>query len=265
MYKKYLVIASREDKAGLNIATALSQFPSPLFDIELINGETIYTESLNIAKINLYDFIIFASRHESEKKQKTISIHAPGNWRKAEFGGISEKIGKTSAQFQKQLFQALSKTMKEANVSNYELTLECTHHGPLIEKPSIFLEIGSTSVEWGDRRTIFLIAKTLSDFLPKFKPNPYNENAIGIGGPHYCPGFNKIQLTSNVAISHIIPQYVFPVSDEMIKEAVSKTQEDIDFAIIDWKGVGTAEQRDMLLELLDKNYIRYKKINEIKY
>jgi hypothetical protein len=38
----------------------------------------------------------------------------------------------------------------------------------------------------------------------------------------------------------------------------------VDFAIIDWKGVGRAEERDKMLKLLEKNYIQYKKTSEVK-
>ena len=87
--------------------------------------------------------------------------------------------------------------------------------------------------------------------------------AIGIGGPHYCPNFNKIQLESNVAISHIIPNYVAPITEEMVREAIEKTEEEVDFAILDWKGLGKSEQRQKVLDILDKMYVRYKKSSEI--
>ena len=99
--------------------------------------------------------------------------------------------------------------------------------------------------------------------INEFKPNQYNENAIGIGGPHYCPNFNKIQLKSNVAISHVIPNYTAPITKEMILEAVKKTDEEVDFAVLDWKGLGTSEQRQLVLDILDKEYIRYKRSGEI--
>jgi D-aminoacyl-tRNA deacylase len=108
------------------------------------------------------------------------------------------------------------------------------------------------------------LAKTISDTIENFKENPYNEIAIGIGGPHYCPEFTKLQLNSNVAISHIIPKYVAPITEEMIKQAWEKTQEEPDFAIVDWKGLGKSEERQKVIEILEKNYISWKKIKEIK-
>ena len=264
MYQKYLIVASKKDKAGINITTQLSQFPRENFSFYLVENSAIYNENLDLEKINRYDFIIFASKHESEKKEKTLSIHAPGNWRNAEFGGESGKISKTSALFQKKLFEKLNQNVNSSGLSNkYKMTLECTHHGPLINKPCVFIEIGSTQEEWEDRRVGFILAKTILETIKEFKSNPYREIAIGIGGPHYCPNFNKLQLNSNVALSHIIPNYAFPLTEEMIKEAIDNTEEEVDFAVLDWKGMGRSEQREEVVKILDKLYINYKRTSEI--
>jgi D-aminoacyl-tRNA deacylase len=273
MYQKYLIVASKKDLAGKNITTQLSQFrenpvlssfkESANFDFYLVDDEIIYTENLDLEKINQYDFIIFASKHKSEKKEKTLSIHAPGNWRQNELGGERKKVSKTSALFQKQIFGKLKNNSEKYHLKDYNITLECTHHGPLIDKPCIFIEIGSTENEWNSRKAAFIIAKTISETINEFKENPYNEIAIGIGGPHYCPNFNKIQLKSNIALSHIIPQYALPLGEEMIKEAINKTKEEVDFALLDWKGLGNSEQRQQVLDILNELYVRYKRTSEI--
>jgi len=273
MYQKYLIIASKKDLAGINITTQLSQFrqnpilssmkQSPSFDFYLIDDEIIYTENLDLEKINQYDFIIFASTHKSEKKERTLSIHAPGNWRQNQLGGEKGKICKTSALFQKQIFAKLVANAEKYHLRDYKITLECTHHGPLIDKPCIFAEIGSTENEWRDRKAGFVMAKTISETINEFSKNPYSEIAVGIGGLHYCPNFNKIQLKSNIAISHIIPGYVLPLTEEMIKQAIEKTEEEIDFVVLDWKGLGNADERKRILNILDKLYLQYKRTSEI--
>lgn len=274
VYQKYLIVASKKDKAGINITTNLSQFrKNPVFssiqkqgsgfDFYLVDEEIIFTKNLDLEKINKYDFIIFASKHKSEKGEKSLTIHAPGNFRNADLGGEAGKICKSSALFQKQMFEKLKKNAGEYNLK-YNVTLEATHHGPLIDKPCVFIEIGSTENEWVNRKAGFIIAKTINETILEFKENPYNEIAIGIGGPHYCPNFNKIQLKSNVAISHIIPQYVLPLTEDMIREAVEKTEDEIDFALLDWKGLGNAEQRQNVLDILDKLYLRYEKTSDVK-
>jgi D-aminoacyl-tRNA deacylase len=262
MYKNFLIVASKRDKAGINITTHLSQFGN--YSFYLVDEEVIYTENLDMEKISHYDFIIFASRHKSEKGGKTLSIHAPGNWRKAEFGGKDGKVCRTSALFQKQFFEKLKSNSEEFHLKNYDLTLECTHHGPLITKPCVFVEIGATEAEWKDRKAAFVVAKTLSETIRDFKPSPYNEIAIGIGGPHYCPNFNKIQMNSNIAISHIIPQYAFPLTEDMIREAIAGTEEDIDIILLDWKGLGNAESKQQAMEVLNRFYIQKKKTSEIQ-
>ncbi len=261
MYSKFLIVASKLDKAGTNITTQLSQFGD--FKFYLVDKEIIYTENLDLEKINQYDFIIFASKHKSEKREKTLSVHAPGNWRSADLGGKAGKVCKTSALFLKQIFEKLNENKEKYNLKNYKVTMEATHHGPLIDKPCIFIEIGSTENEWTDRRAAFIIAKTTFEAVKEFRKNPYNEVAIAIGGPHYCPNFNKIQLKSNVAISHVVSQYAFPLTEEMIKEAIEKTEEEVDFALLDWKGLGKSEQRQEILKILDRLYIRHRRTSEV--
>ncbi|MBI2043825.1 hypothetical protein HYT24_00485 [Candidatus Pacearchaeota archaeon] len=274
-YQKYLVVASKKDSAGVNITTQLSQFRKNLlasgmqknavnFDFYLVDEEIIYTENLDLEKINKYDFIVFASKHSSEKGQKAIAIHAVGNFRSADYGGEKGKVGKASAFFNKQLFEKMNENVARYGLKDYAVTMEATHHGPLIDRPCVFVEIGSTETEYQDRRAGFVVAKTISDTIFSFKENPYNEVAIAIGGPHYCPNFNKIQDKSNLAISHVVSAYSFPLTEEMVKEVVSKTEEEVDLAILDWKGLGTAEQRQSILDILNKLYIRYEKTSDIE-
>ncbi len=260
-YSKFLIVASKLDKAGINITTQLSQFGD--FKFYLAEKEIIYTENLDLEKINFYDFIIFASKHKAEGSQKTLSVHIPGNWRSADYGGEREKVCKSSAMFFKQIFEKLNSNAEQYNLKDYKITMEVTHHGPLIDKPCIFIEIGSAEAEWTDRRAAFIVAKTISETINDFKENPYREIAIAIGGPHYCPNFNKIQASSNIAISHVISNYAFPLTEEMVKEGLKKTEEEIDFILLDCKGLGQAEHRQKILDILDKLYIQYRKTNEI--
>jgi len=276
MYKKYLIVVSRMDLAGMNIARQLFQFrDNPFFasmkdggagfDVQYCDEVILFNSSLDMEKIEKYDFIIFASRHQSEQHRKTLSVHAPGNWtEKAEFGGEPKRVSRASALFQKELFETLHKNVKESKLKDFEITMEVTHHGPLLDKPCVFIEIGSTMEEWNNRTASFVVAKTIADCVKNFKVNKYREVAFGIGGPHYCPDFNKIQMKSNVAIAHVIPKYALPLTEEMLREALGKTDEEIDFAVLNWKGFANAEERQQVIDILDKNYIKYKKISEVK-
>ncbi|MEK6820118.1 MAG: D-aminoacyl-tRNA deacylase, partial [Nanoarchaeota archaeon] len=203
---KPVIVTSKRDKAGMNIASFISELP-----VYYVEEEIIYAENLHEKpEIGERDFVIFASKHKSEQERKTFSIHAPGNWGKAELGGREGKVCMTSALFLKHLFKTL---VKKAENSGYECTLECTHHGPYLEKPCCFIEIGSGEEQWRDEKAGKIIAETIKKAISTFNSNQKFIPAIGIGGPHYCPNFNKIQLNSDIAISHIIPQYAFPITE----------------------------------------------------
>jgi D-aminoacyl-tRNA deacylase len=258
---KFLVIGTKSDPASRNILMTLMDYHE--VDYYAIEGDMLKTENLDKSKIAQYDLIIFASKHQSKEHKKTLSIHSPGNFKEVWGGGEEGMLSLSSALFNKFLFETLKRHAAEMELK-YQVTLEVTHHGPLIDRPSVFIEIGSTETEWRDRRASFCIARTILDAVNNFKQNSYREIAIGIGGNHYCPSFNKIQATSNVALGHIIPKYMSPISEQMILEAINKTTEEVDFAVLDWKGLSKAEDRDRVIEILEKNYINWKKVSEIK-
>ena len=61
----------------------------------------------------------------------------------------------------------------------------------------------------------------------------------------------------------MIAQYNFPFTEEMLLESLNKTDEKIDFAILDWKGLGTTEQRSEIVRILEKNYVQWKKTGDV--
>ena len=240
---KYLIIASKKDPAGMNIIENLKKLNCQI-PIHLVETEIIHTE--NIDKKFDTDFIIFASKHQSQIPNKTLSIHSIGNFKEAKYGGKSNTLSPASALLTKYFFQTLNKN----NNLNYEVTLEATHHGPLIETPSIFIEIGSTKSEWEDKKAGKLIAETIIESVNSFKKKSY-KIAIGIGGPHYCPSFNKIQLGDKFAISHIVPKYNLPLTKNLIEQLINKTQEKLTHAIIDWKGFTNSPERQEAIENIE--------------
>jgi D-aminoacyl-tRNA deacylase len=243
---RFTIVASKKDLAGMNIINELRKL-NPELDIYLTDRELIYSDNLD--KELKCDFIIFASKHKSIKHLKTLSIHSIGNWSKAEFGGKDNIICKSNPQILKHFFQTLEKNAKV--ISNYQVTMEVTHHGPFIEIPSLFIEVGSSKEEWQDIKACNIIAKTINDSINSFDYKQI-KTALAIGGPHYSPNFNKIQLGEEYAIGHIIPKYALPLKEYMVKEMISKSTEKIDYAILDWKGIGNSKERLNIVKILEK-------------
>ncbi len=98
---RFAIAYSIKDKAGVNIVEELKKIGFiPQIPIIELKKETIYSDDLNsknYPELRNIDFLVFASRHKSEKGNPSLSLHAPGNFRNADFGGKSGKICNTSA------------------------------------------------------------------------------------------------------------------------------------------------------------------------
>ena len=268
---KFAVLYSKKDLAGINIAEQLKSYFLPHVPIIEMKKDSIYEENIDqeIPELKKVDFIIFATKHASKAGGKTLSLHAPGNWRNADFGGKTGKVCKTSALVLKYLFQKMQENLSASKL-DYNLTMECTHHGPLIEKPCLFIEIGAQEEQWTNKEAGKVIAKTISDFQNfeswKDQVNKKIKIALAIGGPHYCPNFNKIQLSdsNNLAISHVIPGYHLPLNDSMLHEAIEKTQEHASVVIIDWKGCGPSAERQKVMDVINKTGLEIIRTDQIE-
>ena len=252
---RYAIIASEKDIAGMNIRERLTESKTDrIKDVSLhtLKEETIYSDNLELDA----DAYIFATRHKAKAGIKTLTVHTPGNWGKAEYGGKDKKLCVSYAN----LIKAMYLKLKENNDTDYQVSLECTHHGPHIQKPCMFIEIGSTEKEWKDEKAAKIIAKTITEVLSSDIPD--HKAAIGLGGMHYCDNFNKVLERTDIAIGHICPKHQLQNMDEdMLKQALEKNQEKTGLALLDWKGMGAEKQR--IIQLLEKLNIEYKRTDKI--
>jgi len=216
------------------------------------------------------DLLIFASRHRSETERPAFLTHVTGNWsEKADFGGKPRQLSKASAFLIKAGLWCLKQQLSFEHfnqLSQFSLDMEVTHHGPTtLEKPSIFMELGSSEKEWPIEIAGELLARALIETCFTYldlKKNEHTRIGIGFGGTHYAPQFKKLISEKNLAISFICPKYYVKELDaQMIKQMVQNTLENVDFFIIDWKGTNSADKQH-LIPLLEKFSIPIKKSKE---
>jgi D-aminoacyl-tRNA deacylase len=207
-------------------------------------------------------------------------LHAIGNFGKAEFGGREKTLCIAPSVYLKNIFNELSKNAQD---SDYEASIEATHHGPYLEKPVLFVEIGSSEKEWIDENAGNIIAKSIINIIKKDN-NIFNEknliinnesmkkinndennnyeSVFVIGGSHYNHVANKVMLKTDLAVGHICAKYNLENLDEsLIKEAMEKTIPKAKFVLLDWKGLGKEKQR--VVGILEKNNIEYKRSDKI--
>ena len=174
-----LLIASDKDIASLNIKEQIlnnysfseteKTFEQNPTYTAVINGKEVTLVTLKEESVkaqNLPDnfpnakLIVFISRHSSQSGKPTLSVHAPGNFGEAELGGLSKTLSVAPAVAMQNALKALLHC-KETFCLNYEVSFECTHHGPLIEKPCCFIEIGTSEEQWNNKTAAEVIAKTI--------------------------------------------------------------------------------------------------------
>ncbi len=229
---------------------------------------------LNDLKLNEADFdpdlLIFASRHRSETERPAFLTHVTGNWLdSADFGGNPRQLSHASAFLLKAGLWCLKQQLSFEQFnqfSDFSLDLEVTHHGPTtIEKPSIFMELGSSEKEWSIEKAGELLARALIETCFKYlelKSNEYTQIGVGFGGTHYAPQFKKLISEKNVAISFICPKYFVQELDEhIINQMLKNTLEEVDCFIIDWKGTNSADKKH-LIPLLENFNVPIKKSKE---
>ena len=272
-----LLVASNKDVAGLNIARqVLDHYPfkvtgtsfqkNPVYhaqvnrkDVTLIilNEESVNAQSLTDS-FTKPDLIVFISRHSSTSGKPTLSVHTPGNIGAAELGGLPRQVSVSPATAMHDALKALS-YFKEGMQLNYEVSYECTHHGPSLNAPTMFVELGSTPEQWQDAKAAEAVAHAAMSAIGKFEAVE-NSAVLGIGGTHYNERFTRMALDDEAVFGHMIPKYAVPLVDsEMLRQCVDKTLEKVEYALLDWKGIKSAD-KPQLLKALEEAGLTYKKV-----
>jgi D-aminoacyl-tRNA deacylase len=133
----------------------------------------------------------------------------------------------------------------------YEVSYECTHHGPSLNVPAMFVELGSSPEQWKDTKAAEAVAHATIAAITKDSKYP---TALGVGGPHYNERFTKIALTTPQAFGHIISKYAAPTVDaDVVKQCVQRTVEKIETAIFDWKSLKSADRQKIISTLKSLN------------
>ena len=263
-----LFVASTKDVAGMKIAKKLvdnynfeklsetfrknpvysKTFQNKKIKLLFVNTEIVDTQFL--CDLFIPQLLVFLSKHSSAMGIPTISVHTPGNLSETKFGGKPRRVSISPAGAMKNALLEMAK-LRDKRGLNYEVSYECTHHGPSLDVPTMFVELGSSPKHWKDSEAAEVVAHAAIAAISK---RASYSVALGIGGPHYNTKFTKIALSTQKAFGHIIPKYALSeVDDEIIKQCVERTFETVDSAVLDWKGIKGSDKPKIVaaLEELD--------------
>ncbi|KAG5394950.1 hypothetical protein IGI04_024913 [Brassica rapa subsp. trilocularis] len=246
-----LIVATTSDPASINPAAALLAMPGwtagPILPPDMksfVNKQTrVIQHDGSIVKEDdldsrweeatgeAVDEVIFLSRHTAVSNRPALTVHP--------IGVLHLKEGESPPQGGKPGWAALTsprigpwlrllKKMAEAHslVPEFEITLEGTHHGPVTNKPTMFLEIGEflsfllymlSSIIVGVM-CIQLMWEGLGLGGGEAVGNWSSETGkrkvlLGIGGGHYAPRHMDVVLKDDVWVGHLLSGYSLPMEE----------------------------------------------------
>jgi len=205
--------------------------------------------------------VVFISRHSSQSAKPTLTVHTPGNFADAEFGGLPRCVSVEPAVAMQTALKALVHYQEQFGLRNYDVSYEVTHHGPSLSVPAMFVELGSSPEQWCDHVAAEAVAHSAMTAIANFEaPNASCSAVLGIGGTHYNQQFTLMALMGAATFGHMIPKYaVSQIDAEMVKQCVERTLEKVPYALLDWKGI-KSEDKLGLIAALESAGLPYKKI-----
>lgn len=260
MIKSCLLIATRKDRASLNIANNLlrmfqwkeiqadsfsplenkiiiSKIPNNKFVILWIIDEPLLAFDKPNEKLtrllgpqfhnNSISDILFLSKHVSTAGTASLTVHPigiPYQEENSRSGGMPGRCSPPSNHIGALMRSVYTESKAKGLDKYFKITLEATHHGPYVEIPTCFVEIGSTEEEWANEEAGEIwstclgkhFSLSIKDFLDdsvsvdsQFEifdsflelpqesfedeiPNTSKIAVICIGSGHYVPKLNDI-------------------------------------------------------------------------
>lgn len=237
-----LLLASSQDSASVNLHRAMLDLggwsESTILphgtmqqhlsrDVHLLLIEQLHIHADGIDRIHEenadceLEEVLILSRHVSATNTPALTLHAigiPGETPHGEEGQAGGKKGTVvppSPRFASLFRGMLTEGRSRGLDKEYDLTLETTHHGPNLSKPTLYIEIGSTEQQWNNMEAADAWASVISDNLGLggAEPVTWQEGGdvmIGLGGGHYAPRHKAVLSKSEFWTGHLLANYALP-------------------------------------------------------
>ncbi len=264
-----LLLASEADSASVNLLEAVRRLEGwgepEEFDhgvvqrhiarpIHLLSIEELHIHADGIDEIHSaavgesVDEVLVLSRHVAKSGRPSLTLHAigvPGEIPHGERGFAGGRKGVAvppSPRFAALFRELRTDAIASGLADEFDLTLETTHHGPVLTAPTLYLEIGSKESEWVRKDAADCWARVLSKVLALEGDQPLGEWTgqgevmLGLGGGHYAPRHTDVIIRSGVDFGHLLANYALvfdePSEDDApgpwkhsLREAVEKTRQ----------------------------------------
>jgi D-aminoacyl-tRNA deacylase len=274
-----LIVASKDDAASWNIASKLIanhncektsdtfhnnpiyRLPLPSKEVRLLTVEGELVDLQELSRQREAELIVFISRHESRSGTPILSVHVPGNLGDAEFGGLPHTVSIAPANAMRSALRKMAEEKNRLGLQEFAVYYEGTHHGPSLDIPSLFVEIGSTAREWTNPQAGEAVAEAA---MAAIKNSSSSEPAVSVGGSHCNRRLTSLGLESKAALGHIIPSHAFKwLTPELIQHCIKRTLEKDPLIILDWKGID-GKDREKLQTVLENVPYRIRRVADYR-
>ncbi len=145
--------------------------------------------------------LVFPSIHRSEQGIESLTVHPLGNpGPSADVGGRPGVLVPTDP---RRMADALRRLQEVAPRLGVPASYEATHHGPELEQPAFFVEIG-----YGDRPVPpEASVRALAEILGELAEDASDHVALGVGGGHYAPHFSDLARRRHWAFGHMLSRH----------------------------------------------------------
>ncbi len=235
-----LLVCSEKDLPSVNMKESLLSFHgwedmgSDGSNTYLSYGDTVmvtipdmhvYHEGLDseVEKFGVkVDEVIVMSKHAAASGKPALTAHPIGNYHSNDFGGRAQTLVKAAPAL---MSDALRHIVVMNDMPDTQTCFEVTHHGPYLEKPTFYIEVGSEQTHWENKHAAEILARVIESL----DPHPEYPSAVGVGGGHYAPRFSEVVMKYKLNFGHMIPNYQLEDRDDedivrMLKDACEATE-----------------------------------------
>lgn len=280
MVQKIVIVASELDIASKNIGRKILEIGN-FKKVEGISPYETYKDDSSFLVWHTKDLIedditdldkyfnpelyVIVFRHLGRAETPRLTVHPAGNFTLPKenspvpYRGEPHRLAYVHPAYMKEALKFMNNLVEEKNLG-YSVSYEVTHHTPTeLKRPVMFLEIGDTVKHHNDERAIAAAAETALHLLNS-KPGHY-DNCLAVGGGHYAERFTRRALNENYAFGHFIASYSMPdITPDVVSQAIDKTVGGVKYAVFDSKDQGSSEDRQKIINVLNKRNIEIIKL-----
>ena len=263
-----LFAAHAGDPAGLRMAESLASgmdedegatgrgrlYRGPAFDVLVSDDPVVSADWLGAGSGEgwgeRYSGFVFLSRHAARSGVPALTCHSTGNFGPAALGGRDGQVAVPYPEMHGAYMRLLHEA--RAEFGGFEITIEATHHGPTdLERPSVFVEVGTTEAQWTDDALCASVAKiarraaeSVAGGAAGGPARPPRAVCLGgLGGTHYPKKFTDAVVQGRYDLGTVVPRHALEFLDEKMLAHVLERNAPVDAALVDAKGLGGHKAR----------------------